>query len=517
MGAKKKKVCRDNFRNASISGGMVETIDRFGSANKEHLVAYSGIDNEHSKVLKKGLKRTANSKVNSKYKFKNEHQQAGFSAEDKTVARANAEAIIEKRTERMVRTDDIGRVNDPLYDTVIIDRDGNIVEGSGTQLKFVGAAEKDPLGKNTAKRVVKYLKNSKRDKYWENDVPVEIPSDQYKSVKDELLKQKNSIKRQLESKKISEETRAKKELQLKKLEKIESKLKKGRVSSAEAIEARRNPKLSTIKDINKLSHRAGLEGAKYGAAIGGIMSIINNTVAVCRGEKNMSEAIKHVALDTGVSGGVGYISTYTGAAIKGVMQNSSNAYIRTISNTGLPGVMVSATLASGKVLNRYLKGEIDGVQCLQELGQENMNMISSSLYAVIGQALIPIPVVGGIVGGMMGYALSSATFSLLKNALEEEKLAKENRILVEKACAEHIQKMEYHKKYLEEIVNKYLTEEIDSFNKSFSGILDALDIGDTEWFVDCCNTITEQYGGNPLGETQEEFNKKMIEKDVFIL
>ncbi len=58
----------------------------------------------------------------------------------------------------MVRTDDIGRVNDPLYDTVIIDCDGNIVEGSGTQLKFVGAAEKDPSGKYTAKRVVDYLK-----------------------------------------------------------------------------------------------------------------------------------------------------------------------------------------------------------------------------------------------------------------------------------------------------------------------------------------------------------------------
>ncbi|MFR6482568.1 MAG: hypothetical protein ACLUPK_04540 [Veillonella sp.] len=99
----------------------------------------------------------------------------------------------------MVRTDDIGRVNDPLYDTVIIDRDGNIVEGSGTQLKFVGAAERS-IRKYTAKRVVDYLKNSKRDKYWENDVPVEIPSDQYQSVKDELLN-KNSIKRQLERQK----------------------------------------------------------------------------------------------------------------------------------------------------------------------------------------------------------------------------------------------------------------------------------------------------------------------------
>ena len=167
MESKKKKDYRDNFRNASISGGMVETVDRFGSANKEHLVAYSGIDNERSKVLKKGLERTASSK-------------AGFSAEDKTVARANAEAIIEKRTERMVRTDDIGRVNDPLYDTVIIDRDGNIVEGSGTQLKFVGAAEKDPSGKYTAKRVVDYLKNSKKE--FSNEILNDLDFESFENI-----------------------------------------------------------------------------------------------------------------------------------------------------------------------------------------------------------------------------------------------------------------------------------------------------------------------------------------------
>ena len=37
MESKKKKDYRDNFRNASISGGMVETVDRFGSANKEQV------------------------------------------------------------------------------------------------------------------------------------------------------------------------------------------------------------------------------------------------------------------------------------------------------------------------------------------------------------------------------------------------------------------------------------------------------------------------------------------------
>ena len=47
--------------------------------------------------------------------------------------------------------------------------------------------------------------------------------------------------------------------------------------------------------------------------------------------------------------------------------------------------------------------------------------------------------------------------------------------------------------------------------------MDALNIDDTEWFVDSCNSITKQYGGDPLVDSQEEFNRKMISKDVFVL
>ncbi|MFR6482569.1 MAG: hypothetical protein ACLUPK_04545 [Veillonella sp.] len=49
---------------------------------------------------------------------------------------------------------------------------------------------------------------------------------------------------------------------------------------------------------------------------------------------------------------------------------------------------------------------------------------------------------------MMGYALSSATFSLLKNALEEEKLAKENRILIEKLVLNIFRKMQDYKRVI---------------------------------------------------------------------
>ena len=41
---------------SAFIGASDETIQRYGSAAKEHFVSYSGIDNESGKVLTKGLK-----------------------------------------------------------------------------------------------------------------------------------------------------------------------------------------------------------------------------------------------------------------------------------------------------------------------------------------------------------------------------------------------------------------------------------------------------------------------------
>lgn len=79
-------------------------------------------------------------------------------------------------------------------------------------------------------------------------------------------------------------------------------------------------------------------------------------------------------------------------------------------------------------MTRYFNGEIDGVECLETLGEQGTGMIASSMFAVIGQTVIPIPVVGGLIGGMVGYALSSATYGVLVGSLKEAKLAREERI-----------------------------------------------------------------------------------------
>ena len=185
----KKVFDKESLERAALSGAAAEVVQRYGSASKEYLVAYSGVDNETGKVLQKSLKSIANEKVNPNYKNQNLKQQAGFSAEVQEVANSNAESIINKDSTRKVRSDDVGQVNDQLYDTYKTDANGNIISGSGTQMKFVGGTPKEALGK---------IASSKFDKYLENDVPIEVPSDFYDDMMSQADEQIEKLKKQLD-------------------------------------------------------------------------------------------------------------------------------------------------------------------------------------------------------------------------------------------------------------------------------------------------------------------------------
>ena len=188
---KKREQGIENVINAGIAGAAYETVQRYGDAAKQHYVAYSGQDNEFGNNLVKGLKQISREKVNPDYEYQNIHQQAGFSAEGKDVARTNAEKIINGDSTRKIRTDDLGRVNDPLYDTVTIDSNGNIIEGSGAQMKFLGASENDPMGEGNAARALEKLQSKKFQKYIDADAKIDVPSDQYEGIIQEALIEMN--------------------------------------------------------------------------------------------------------------------------------------------------------------------------------------------------------------------------------------------------------------------------------------------------------------------------------------
>jgi hypothetical protein len=249
---------------------------------------------------------------------------------------------------------------------------------------------------------------------------------------------------------------------------IDKNLRKSKVSNKEAIEARLSAEVSTVKDIAKVSHRAGVEAVGTGAALAGGMSLARNVVAVARGEVEPEEAALEVVKDTGTGAVVSCTTAFMGSVIKGSMQNAGKAgsVVNSLSKTNLPVQIVSATIEAGKTLEKYFKGDIDGVECLTELGEKGTGMVSSAMFAVIGQLVIPIPVVGGMIGGMLGYVLSSACYRCLVSALQGAKIAREERLRIEAECAEAVKMIREYRREMETAISRYLLEYMSTFQEA---------------------------------------------------
>ena len=500
-----KKKNKSSIELAAQAGAASEVVDRYGSAVKEHHVAYSGVDNESGRKLTRGLKKTAQSKVNSEYREQNIKQQAGFAAEDKYTARQNADKIIKKEGTRYSRTDDLGNVNDPLYDHKQIDLFGNEILGSGEQMKFVGSSPKECLNK---------LASQKFEKYLDADATITVPSDYYEGIIEEAEKEIESLKQQLQYAEQNNNPQWADNIRkrIAKYEKIRKSLKNSGISNKEALEARLHPKLSTAKDIARVSHRAGIEQAKYGAAISGGTSLIRNVVAVTKGEIEPTDAALSVVKDTGEGAVTAYATAFAGSAIKGTMQNSGSQYIRSLSKTNAPAAMVVSTIDVGKTMVKFAKGEISGVECLEEIGEKGTSHLSAAMFAAVGQIAIPIPVVGAMVGSMVGYALSSSFYKELTQSLKEAKIAREERIRIEKECQEARAMIAEYRIQMQKTIQQYFASHIKVFNEAISGIDEAMLTGDIDLFLKSSASIQTKLGYTPEFSNMSEF-QSMMESD----
>ena len=505
---------------AGIAAAQQDVVQRYGAAIKEHLVAYSGEDRERGQTLSRHLKGISKSKVSPQNADTNLKQQAGFSAEVKAAARENAEKqILGVKDRRTVRTDDIpkqadgrggivGGRNDRIYDLAEVDGNGIYITGSGRQLKFVGG---------TAEQCADRLLDRKYDKYRKAGADLEIPNDFYETVQERLEDKSKQLKEQISHAKAGGDhaLAKKKQEQLARVEQTKAQLRKSNVSNREAMEARVHPALSTVKDVTKLSHRAGTEAAKTGALLGGGLSFIRNSVRVVKGEMDPQDAACAVAKDTATAVGVSYATGFAGSALKGAMQNASSGYVQALSKTGLPGNVIITGLQAGKTLYRFGKGELNGTECLTELGESGVGMLASGAGAALGTAVLPG--IGTVIGGMLGYAMSTSYYHDLVCLLQEAKLSEQERIRVEAECHEAIEVMTQYRLEIEAATERYLQEHTQVFLLALTEMETACLNGDADGFVAGANAITEKLGQTPQFKNKAEFDRLMNNDASFVL
>jgi hypothetical protein len=398
-----------------------EVVSRYGGANAEFIKGYAGLDNETGQKFAKGLADIAKHKLNENPEeaVKNIKQQAGFSAEVVATSRDNAEAIINESELRTSRSDDLpqyGR-NHNVVDRVQI-LNGEILEGTQTQMKFVG--DRDQLFYEIAKTDGKFARY--------RGIKLEIPSEQFDGAQkfcrdkaaalhDQALVVEQHGKPEIAAKLRSEASN---------YDQLSDNIKDSGLTTEEAIFSREHPRTATAFDIGRVSHRAGIQGAKVGATIGLSISLLQNLFAVAQGKKETADVLKDVIFDTAKAGAIGYSTGFVGAAAKGGMQQSGLQTIRTLAGTSAPTLVVNVCLSLGSSVKRYVAGEIDETQLLVEVGEKGAGMLSSSMMAAIGQIAIPIPFVGAAIGGMIGYTVSSLFYQSALDAAVDAKASRKN-------------------------------------------------------------------------------------------
>lgn len=459
-----------------------EVVARFGSASAEYLKGYHGVDNETGQKMRDGLKSVSLQKTGLAQKAGNSAEIFATSRHnaENIISKSSARSVRADDLSKQFGT------NHPVADLMSVGQDGKVTfaqmkfEASPNKVinKIVsqdGAYSKylNPLEVCEA-RAAKHLKSVDRAeakamsyevagkgelaaKYREisedlkervamnqeiatSEIRLEVPSDQLEDFKRGCREKAKALRgraRELDAEALAKEqlgdTKASEALNGKatnfretadRCDTLEERVVDSGVTREEALLAARKPVHITAKAILKTSHRAGLEGAKYGAVIAGVISVLSNSASFSQNEQGLSETVQNIAADTLQGAALGYGTAFAGSAIKGVLQQASNAPMRSMAATTAPALMVSICLSLGSSVKRYVTGEISEAQLMSEVGEKGAGMLAASMMSVLGQVAIPIPFIGAAIGGMIGYTLSSFFYQSALDAAQGVELSR---------------------------------------------------------------------------------------------
>lgn len=545
------EITRDMVRTVTALSAN-ETVQRFGSANAEYIKGYRGVDNETGQRLAKGLADIAKHKVNddSRYAAQNIKQQAGYSAEVATTSRDNAESIISGSKVRTSRTDDLPQYgkNHNVVDRVQL-LDGQIIEGSQSQMKFVG--NRNQLLDDIAREDGKFTRYQ--------GTRLELPSEQFEGNKAYFLDEAKKLKaraeqaandpskvahvREMQLKAEALEQRAasqefqpesaedycreqarKRRINAERAEakgnsEAAAKLRReadnydnlaqdvsdSGITTEDAIYYREHPELATWRDIGRTAHRAGLEGAKYATIIGGSISLLQSCLAAAQGEKDLGVALKNLGIDTAKAGTLGYATAFAGSALKGSMQQSGNQFVRQLAKTSAPTLAINICLSLGGSVKRYVTGEISEAQLLVEVGEKGAGMLSSGMMAALGQLAIPVPFVGAAIGGMIGYTLSSMFYQSALDAARGAELSRERlaRVRVIEAAARERTNLEQAQ--LADFVRREIPQ-LQLETQQLLAVINRVDGGDVAALATSINQYATLLGKQLQFQTMSEFD-----------
>lgn len=273
-------------------------------------------------------------------------------------------------------------------------------------------------------------------------------------------------------------------------------------------------KKAAVKNVVTTGHEAGIAGAQNAGITTLTMSGIMNMVSVIKGEKECNEAIEDIAKDSGKAAVTGYVMGGGLTVLTQTLPNVTPKLVTALAESNVPGKVITAITVTGDTLKKWGNGEITTQECIIQLGDKGLNMATMGYSMVVGQTLIPIPIVGGAIGAMVGSMLTSSYYHKLVDSLKRKELEHQERKRVIAECEAAKEQIKAFRIELEKYLEKYLQEFRAYFDEILSSLELSYELGDADGVIAGANDIIRKLDGNVQYNTMEEFKSFLDSDDV---
>lgn len=154
----------------------------------------------------------------------------------------------------------------------------------------------------------------------------------------------------------------------------------------------------TVQNVGK-EFVSGAKDTLVNSAVPLAVEAIRKMIDVAQGKESFSDAAKDmgkVAVNVAVAGGTNKILV---DVVSSQLSNSKSAFLRNIaSSNGVAQIITVAALVQESAV-RYINGEIDGKEFIEEIGTKGTTMVAGMIGGEIGSEI------GGIIGATIGTAI----------------------------------------------------------------------------------------------------------------
>lgn len=272
----------------------------------------------------------------------------------------------------------------------------------------------------------------------------------------------------------------------------------------------------SVENAMGTAHEAGKSGATNAGVTAFTMSGIMNIVSVIRGEKTGEEAVSDTLKTAGKAAVTGYALGGGMTVVSHSLSYSSSEFIQALAKNNVPGQLISAVMITGDTLVKWGNGEITTRECLLQVGEKGINLAVMGEAMAVGQAIIPIPIVGGAVGALVGSILTSNLYNALTRELRIKQMEHEERMRIIEECNAAAEQAKAFRLELEAYCEAYFKEYKSFFDSIMSAMQVSYETGDADGVIAGANDITRKLGGQVYFDSVDEFHTFLDSDEVDI-